>query len=62
MPKLPGALPAEGEAQAAEHTHELAADMDEAWKNFKPGAPLVEPEVRRSVNGVLDTTLRIRYA
>jgi FtsP/CotA-like multicopper oxidase with cupredoxin domain len=33
-----------------------------AWKSFKPGAPLVEPEVRRSSNGVLETTLRMRYA
>ena len=32
------------------------------WKNFKPGAPLLEPEVRRSVDGVLDTTLRCQYA
>jgi hypothetical protein len=29
---------------------------------FRPGAPLVEPEVRRSSNGVLETTLRMRYA
>src|SRR5258708_35595210 len=26
------------------------------------GAPLVEPEIRRSVNGELRTTLRVRYA
>lgn len=32
------------------------------WQNFKPGAPLEEPEVRRSVNGVLDTTLTASYA
>jgi len=32
------------------------------WESFVPGAPLIEPEVRRSVNGVLDTTLACRYA
>jgi FtsP/CotA-like multicopper oxidase with cupredoxin domain len=32
------------------------------WQNFKPGAPLVEPEVRRSVDGVLATTLTMKYA
>lgn len=32
------------------------------WREFKPGAPLVEPEVRRSVDGVLDTTITLRYA
>jgi FtsP/CotA-like multicopper oxidase with cupredoxin domain len=29
---------------------------------FTPGEPLVEPEVRRSVGGVLQTTLHLRYA
>lgn len=29
---------------------------------FTPGLPLAEPEVRRSVDGVLNTTLRCRYA
>jgi FtsP/CotA-like multicopper oxidase with cupredoxin domain len=62
VPRLPGALPAEGEAHAAEHAHDLAADMAEPWKDFKPGAPFVEPEVRRSVNGELVTTLRLQYA
>ena len=31
-------------------------------KDFKPGAPFVQPEARRSANGELDTTLRMRYA
>ena len=62
VPRLPGVLPAEGEAHAAEHAHDLAADMAEPWKDFKPGAPFVEPEVRRSVNGELETTLRLQYA
>ena len=31
-------------------------------KDFKPGAPFVEPEVRRSANGELNTTLRMQYA
>jgi FtsP/CotA-like multicopper oxidase with cupredoxin domain len=29
---------------------------------FQKGAPLIEPEIRRSVNGELRTTLRVRYA
>ena len=29
---------------------------------FTEGAPLSEPEVRRSVNGELRTTLRVQYA
>jgi FtsP/CotA-like multicopper oxidase with cupredoxin domain len=29
---------------------------------FQKGAPLIEPEVRRSVNGELRTTLRVGYA
>lgn len=54
VPRLPEALPAEGEAHAAEHAHDLAADMAEPWKDFKPGAPFVEPKVRRLVNGELE--------
>lgn len=34
----------------------------EASTDFKPGAPFVEPEVRRSANGELNTTLRMQYA
>lgn len=33
-----------------------------SWRDFKPGAPLEEPEVRRSVDGVLDTTITLKYA
>src|SRR5437762_1608405 len=51
-----------GEARAAEHMHNAPADTPDAWKEFIPGAPFVEPEVRRSVNGALDTTLRLQYA
>src|SRR5258705_6506394 len=29
---------------------------------YQKGAPLIEPEVRRSVNGELRTTLQVRYA
>lgn len=47
--------------QPAGHAHNvdlgLTSGMND-WKSFKPGAPLVEPEVRRSVDGVLETTLR----
>lgn len=34
----------------------------EGWKSFAPGEAFVEPEVRRSVNGELRTTLRMHYA
>ena len=34
----------------------------EASLDFTPGAPFVEPEVRRSANGELNTTLRMQYA
>ena len=48
-----------GRAAAQTHSHAPGGD---GWKSFKPGEPLVEPEVRRSVNGVLATTLRMQYA
>jgi hypothetical protein len=51
-----------GDAHAAEHVHDDATDAIDAWKDFVPGAPFVEPEVRRSVNGELRTTLRLQYA
>jgi hypothetical protein len=38
------------------------ADDDKGSKNFKPGAAFVEPEVRSSANGELNTTLRMQYA
>jgi FtsP/CotA-like multicopper oxidase with cupredoxin domain len=47
--------------RAQTHDHEPVDDY-EAWKNFKPGAPFVEPEVRRSTRGELSTTLRMGYA
>jgi FtsP/CotA-like multicopper oxidase with cupredoxin domain len=34
----------------------------DAWKDFVPGAHFIEPEVRRSANGELRTTLRLQYA
>jgi FtsP/CotA-like multicopper oxidase with cupredoxin domain len=58
---LPGTPPLIVGVQAQTHSPAPAAS-DEVWKSFKPGAPLVEPEVRRSSNGVLETTLRMRYA
>ena len=51
-----------GEAHAAEHLHDTTAEAIDAWKDFVPGAPFVEPEIRRSVNGELRTTLRLQYA
>ena len=59
LPNLPG-VRAVGSAAAA-HDHEPVG-RDEGAKDFKPGAPFVEPEVRRSANGELNTTLRMQYA
>lgn len=58
LPNLPGSIPV-GRAAPA-HDHEPVDD--EGWKDFKPGAPFVEPEVRSSANGELKTTLRMQYA
>ena len=46
---------------APAHDHEPAGDLA-ASLDFTPGAPFVEPEVRRSANGELNTTLRMQYA
>ena len=54
---LPATAPESGEAQAAEHMHEDLDDAYHAWKDFVPGAHFIEPEVRRSANGELHTTL-----
>ena len=59
LPDLPGSISVAGVASA--HDHELVG-RDEEWKDFKPGAPFVEPEIRRSANGELNTTLRMQYA
>src|ERR1700731_1962977 len=59
---LPATAPESGEAQAAEHMHEDLDDAYDAWKDFVPGAHFIEPEVRRSANGELRTTLRLQYA
>ena len=59
LPNLPGAIPVARAAPA--HDHQPVAD-DKDLEDFTPGAPLVEPEVRRSADGVLNTTLRMRYA
>jgi FtsP/CotA-like multicopper oxidase with cupredoxin domain len=59
LPNLPGSIPF-GRASPA-HDHE-PADDDRGSKNFKPGAAFVEPEVRSSANGELNTTLRMQYA
>jgi len=45
--------------------HAMGAGADDTGVQrlpFTPGASLVEPEVRRSVDGVLSTTLSLRYA
>jgi len=58
------ALPAKAEEPPA-HAHNpdlgLTSGMND-WQSFQPGAPLIEPEVRRSVDGVLETTLSCEYA
>jgi FtsP/CotA-like multicopper oxidase with cupredoxin domain len=59
LPGLPGSV-AVGETAPA-HDHEPAGDLA-ASTDFTPGAPFVEPEVRRSAKGELNTTLRMRYA
>ena len=59
LPNLPGSIPLASAASA--HDHEPAG-RDEGAKDFKPGAPFVEPEIRRSANGELNTTLRMQYA
>jgi FtsP/CotA-like multicopper oxidase with cupredoxin domain len=42
--------------------HDLAVEAASIVKSPYESAPLAEPEVRRSVDGVLATTLRCRYA
>jgi FtsP/CotA-like multicopper oxidase with cupredoxin domain len=58
---LPTTAPESGEAQAAVSMHEGLDDAHDAWKDFVPGAHFIEPEVRRSANGELRTTLRLQY-
>jgi hypothetical protein len=57
LSNLPGSIPVGSAAPA--HDHE-PVDGYEEWKDFKPGAAFVEPEVRRSANGALNTTLRMQ--
>jgi FtsP/CotA-like multicopper oxidase with cupredoxin domain len=59
LPNLPG-VGAVASAAAA-HDHEPVSH-DAGSKDFEPGAPFVEPEIRRSANGELNTTLRMQYA
>ena len=59
LPNLPGSISVASAASA--HDHE-PVNRDEGSIDFKPGAPFVEPEIRRSANGELNTTLRMQYA
>ena len=59
VPKLPAVIPVARAASA--HDHQPVV-VDRIRKDFTPGAPFVEPEVRRSANGALNTMLRMRYA
>jgi len=52
--------PAAGAAATTSHAHQPASDVPAS--DYKPGAPFVEPVVRRSANGELSTTLRMHYA
>jgi len=45
---------------APEHVHPSASDN--GLDDFKPGAAFIEPAVRRSAHGELNTTLRMRHA
>ena len=59
LPNLPGSVSVGSAASAHDHQ---PVDAFEGSKDFKPGAPFVEPEVRRSAHGELNTTLRMQYA
>jgi hypothetical protein len=56
---LPGSAHVGSAAPA--HDHEGGA-VPARSNDFTPGAPFVEPEVRRSAHGKLNTTLRMQYA
>ena len=55
-----GGRAAGGDAPAR-HDHQPAGDIG-YLKDFQPGAPFVEPAVRYSAHGELNTTLRMQYA
>ena len=58
VPHLPGFIPL-----PARLRHMITnRPMTTGAKDFTPGAPFVEPEVRSSANGELNTTLRMQYA
>jgi FtsP/CotA-like multicopper oxidase with cupredoxin domain len=57
---LPDLLGVTVGSAAPPHDHDLPDDGIST--DFKPGAPFVEPEVRRSAQGELATTLRMQYA
>ena len=44
------------------HVHAPAGSFGVPRAPYQKSAPLIEPEVRRSVNGELRTTLQVRYA
>src|SRR5262245_5404117 len=56
---LRGLVPA---ASHVHHQHGGAEGMGPPTAPFVEGAPLVEPEIRRSVGGELRTTLQVRYS
>src|SRR5262249_41471445 len=60
--RLPPGIPGPAGSTEAQTHGPTPTARKEGWKSFKPGAPLAEPEVRRSANGVLQTTLRMQYA
>ena len=56
------AKPSRGEPATSMQGHAGARSIGVPRAPYEKGAPLVEPDVRRSVNGELRTSLQVRYA
>ena len=54
--------PSRGEPATSMQGHAAARSIGVPRAPYEKGAPLVEPDVRRSVNGELRTSLQVRYA
>jgi hypothetical protein len=57
---LPNRLGSISVGAASAHDYE-PVEAYEGWKDFKPGAPFIESEIRSSANGELSTTPRMQY-
>ena len=64
LPNLTGRADAADASAAHDHetSHNASREGTAGSIPFEPGAPFVEPEVRRSASGELNTTLRMQYA